>query len=171
MNIAVLASGAIALALVSGLATSEPAGPSAEAATARPATDSGIQDIVVTAQRRAENLQKAALAVSAVSGDTVTESSVTQATDLTRLIPSIEVGPAASFTQIYLRGVGSFGANAFAEQGVAFNLDGVYLGRQLRDGQVDCVRQGCGVVALERVRRHLGSLRVRDGVRSNRGGE
>lgn len=91
--------------------------------------EEGLKDIVVTAQRREENLQRAALAVSAVSGDTLTQQSITQATDLTRLVPALQVAPAASFTQIYLRGVGTFGANAFAEQGVAFNLDGVYLSR------------------------------------------
>jgi iron complex outermembrane recepter protein len=89
----------------------------------------GLEEIVVTAQRREENLQKTAVPVSAVSGNTLTEQSVTQATDLTRLVPSIQVAPAASLTQIYLRGVGTFGANAFAEQGVAFNMDGVYLSR------------------------------------------
>ncbi|WP_084238494.1 TonB-dependent receptor [Sphingomonas asaccharolytica] len=89
----------------------------------------GIPDIVVTAQRREETLQKAAIAVSAVAGDTLTKNSISQATDLTRLVPSLQIAPAASFTQIYLRGVGTFGSNAFAEQGVAFNLDGVYLSR------------------------------------------
>lgn len=93
------------------------------------APQGGVPDIVITAQRRSENLQRAAIAVSAVAGDTLTQASVTEATQLTRLLPSLQVAPAASFTQIYLRGVGTFGANAFAEQGVAFNLDGVYLSR------------------------------------------
>lgn len=93
------------------------------------AQSGGLTEIVVTAQRREENLQKAALAVSAVGGDTLTKQSISQATDLTRIVPSLQIAPAASFTQIYLRGVGTFGANAFAEQGVAFNLDGVYLSR------------------------------------------
>jgi iron complex outermembrane recepter protein len=91
--------------------------------------EQGLKDIVVTAQRREENLQRTALAVSAVSGDALTKQSITQATDLTRLVPALQVAPAASLTQIYLRGVGTFGANAFAEQGVAFNLDGIYLSR------------------------------------------
>ena len=93
------------------------------------ASSTGLQEIVVTAQRREENLQKAALAVSAVAGDALVKQSVTQAADLTRLVPSLQVAPASSFTQIYLRGIGTFGANAFAEQGVAFNMDGVYLSR------------------------------------------
>lgn len=94
-----------------------------------PAKDGGLQDIVVTAQRRSENLQRTALAVSAVAGEALVRQSITQATDLTRMVPSLQVSPAASFTQIYLRGIGSFGGNAFADQGVAFNLDGIYLSR------------------------------------------
>jgi iron complex outermembrane receptor protein len=86
-------------------------------------------EILITAQRREESLQRAAIAVTALDGDVLTEAGVTQATDLTRLIPSLQVAPASSFTQFYLRGVGTFGANAFAEQGVAINLDGVYLSR------------------------------------------
>jgi len=120
-------------ALAPAMAWAQQNAPAAQVA-ADPAEDSGedsggLTDIIVTAQRREENLQKAALAVSAVAGDTLTRQSITQATDLTRLVPALQVAPAASFTQIYLRGVGTFGANAFAEQGVAFNLDGVYLSR------------------------------------------
>src|SRR4051812_9222422 len=87
------------------------AGQSASADSAAP--QEGVPDIVITAQRRSENLQRAAIAVSAVAGDTLTQASVTEATQLTRLLPSLQVAPAASFTQIYLRGVGTFGANAF----------------------------------------------------------
>jgi iron complex outermembrane receptor protein len=105
-----------------------PAAYAQDSAAERPAA-TGLADIIVTAQRRSENLQKAAVAVSAVTGDMLVQQSITQANDLTRVVPALQVAPAASFTQIYLRGIGSFGANAFAEQGVAFNLDGVYLSR------------------------------------------
>lgn len=101
----------------------------ASAQDAAPAEEEGLGEIIVTAQRREENLQRAAIAVSTVTGDALTQQSITQATDITRLVPSLQIAPAASFTQIYLRGVGTFGANAFADQGVAFNLDGVYLSR------------------------------------------
>lgn len=118
-----LTGAAIACALV-------PVTTQAQTTGTQPDTDYvGLEDIVVTAQRRSENLQKAAIAVSAVSGETLTEQSITQATDLTRLVPALQIAPASSFTQIYLRGIGTFGANAFAEQGVSFNLDGIYLSR------------------------------------------
>jgi iron complex outermembrane receptor protein len=113
--------GILALSLQSMAAAQQPAPAQQEVV--------GLEEVVVTAQRRAENLQRAALPVSAVAGAALTEQGITQAADLTRLLPSIQIAPAAAFTQIYLRGVGTFGANAFAEQGVAFNLDGVYLSR------------------------------------------
>lgn len=93
------------------------------------ADNAGLEDIVVTAQRREENLQRTALAVSAVAGDQLTEKSITTPNGLSSLIPSVQIQPAHSFTQVYLRGVGTFGANSFAENSVAFNLDGVYLSR------------------------------------------
>jgi iron complex outermembrane receptor protein len=128
-----LAGTALAWMLTPGAAFAQddaaPAAQPAAADDAQAEPQEGITDIVVTAQRRTENLQRAAIAVSAVNGDTLTQASITEATNLTRLLPSLQVAPASAFTQIYLRGVGTFGANAFAEQGVAFNLDGVYLSR------------------------------------------
>ncbi|MGE4429553.1 MAG: TonB-dependent receptor [Sphingobium sp.] len=122
---AYLLAGAAAAAILAHPALAQ----NAENAGDHGATNGGLADIIVTAQRREENLQKAAIPVSAVTGNTLTEQSVTQATDLTRLVPALQVAPAAALTQIYLRGIGTFGSNAFAEQGVAFNLDGVYLSR------------------------------------------
>ena len=90
----------------------------------------GIQDIVVTAQRRSENLQRAAIAVSAISGDALAAAGITRPTELTAVIPSLQVAPAAGpYNLFYLRGVGNFNANAFSDSAVAFNVDGVYIGR------------------------------------------
>jgi len=122
MRRTLLAGSAIACILLPAVAMAQDAAPSTAGAAA-------LEEVVVTAQRREENLQRAAIAVSAVTGAALTQQSITQATDLTRMAPALQVAPASSLTQIYLRGVGTFGANAFAEQGVAFNLDGVYLSR------------------------------------------
>lgn len=112
-----------------GLANPATAMAQESAASVEGQESEGLAEIIVTAQRREENLQKSALAVSAVAGDSLTKQAITEASDLTRLVPALQVAPASSYTQIYLRGIGTFGANAFAEQGVAFNLDGVYLSR------------------------------------------
>lgn len=93
-------------------------------------TDSGISEIIVTAQRRDENLQKSALAVSVLGGDDLTRAGVNQAQDLSRLVPALKLSAAGGGgTQITIRGIGSFVGNPFAEPGVAINLDGVYLPR------------------------------------------
>jgi len=108
----------------------EPAAESAAPGDAAAQGEGGLgAEILITAQRREESLQRAAIAVTALDGDAITQAGVTQATELTRLVPSLQVAPASSLSQFYLRGVGTFAANAFAEQGVAFNLDGVYLSR------------------------------------------
>ncbi|CAM4187436.1 TonB-denpendent receptor [Novosphingobium lubricantis] len=94
------------------------------------ADEAGIQDIVVTAQRRDENLQKAAVAVSVVSGDALTRAGVSTAQDLTKLVPALQLSSVGGGgTQVTIRGVGNFAGNAFAEPAVAVNMDGVYLAR------------------------------------------
>ena len=90
--------------------------------------EDGLERIVVTAQRRPEDLQRAALAITAVSGDELRDQGVTQVEDLGALSPGFQVntsaGPYASFS---VRSVSSLSGNAFADSAVAVNLDGVYL--------------------------------------------
>ncbi len=96
-----------------------------------PAVSGGVlQEVVVTAQRREENLQRAAIAVAAVSGQQLGRSGVDQAQNLTKLVPAVQIAPAAGpYTLFYLRGVGNFNGNALSDSAVAFNLDGVYVAR------------------------------------------
>lgn len=94
------------------------------------AAQAQLQDIVVTAQRRSENLQRAAVAVSAVSGDTLLSAGITNPTGLTAIVPALQIAPAAGpYNLFYLRGVGNFNGNAFSDSAVAFNADGVFIGR------------------------------------------
>lgn len=88
----------------------------------------GLNEITVTAQRRSEGVQKAALSITAVSGDDILKRSVTQVEQLGSLAPGLQVntsaGPYASFS---VRSVSSLSGNAFADPAVAVNIDGVYL--------------------------------------------
>ncbi len=121
--------GASALGLALGLAT--PAG--AQSQTTAPddvPAMTGLEEIVVTAQRRAENLQKAAIPVSAVTGDLLITAGVADVTSLTKMVPALVVQPSVgTATNFYIRGVGSFAANAFTENPIAFNFGGVYVAR------------------------------------------
>ena len=91
---------------------------------------SGLEDIVVTAQRRSENLQRAAVAVTALSGDDLVRANITSPTGLTNLVPALTVNNAAGpYALYYVRGVGNFNANPLSDSAVAVNLDGVFLAR------------------------------------------
>ena len=101
----------------------------AQDAAAEVASSEGLEEIVVTAQRREESLQKAAVAVTAVTGDDLTKSGITETANLGRLVPSLVVQPTGGTTSFFLRGVGTNSQNSFAENAVAFNFNGVYVGR------------------------------------------
>ena len=97
--------------------------------TSAPAPE-GLAEIIVTAQRRSENLQRAALAVTAVSSDQLVRAGVSDATALTNVVPALNVSNAAGpYALFYLRGVGNFNSNALSDSAVALNLDGVFLAR------------------------------------------
>jgi iron complex outermembrane receptor protein len=103
-----------------------PAPAAAEAATA----DAGLEEIVVTAQRRSESLQKAAIPVDVVTGAALMTGAVTTSGQLGSLIPSLSVqNNGGANTTFFLRGVGNFTVNGYSDPAIAFNYDGVYLGR------------------------------------------
>lgn len=89
----------------------------------------GLAEIVVTAQRREESLQKAAIAVTAVTGDDLTRSGITETSNLGKLVPALVVQPTGGTTSFFLRGVGTNSQNSFSENAIAFNFNGVYVGR------------------------------------------
>jgi iron complex outermembrane recepter protein len=65
------------------------------------------EDIVVTAQRRSENLSRVPLSVTAFTGAALASTGVTDPTQLTRVVPGLTFAKSGSNTPIYtLRGVG-----------------------------------------------------------------
>ena len=72
----------------SGAATDQAAASGQEATSAMPTEEvARLDEIVVSAQRRDENLQRAAIAISAVSGDALIEAGVSRPTELTAVAP------------------------------------------------------------------------------------
>jgi iron complex outermembrane receptor protein len=105
---------------------------------AAPAADTGgLEEVVVTAQRRVENAQKAPIAIDIVSGATLTNAGVSNPSGLTQLVPSVQFGGAAGPYYVYfLRGVGSNATSSLTDAAVALSLDGVPVARQYNtDGQ------------------------------------
>jgi len=108
-------------------------GPGARAQTSPAPADTTpsveIEEIMVTAQRYEETLQKSSLSLQVLSGEALQRAAVTQATDLNKLVPGLQIGTGGGASQIYIRGVGDFAASALSNPAVAVNVDGVYISR------------------------------------------
>lgn len=83
----------------------------------------------MTAQRHEQSLQKASLTIQVLSQEEIQRAGLSDATDLTRVTTGVEIGVGGVNDQIFIRGVGSFGESPLSAPGVAFNVDGVYVGR------------------------------------------
>ena len=94
-----------------------------------PRQEQGIQDIIVTAERRSQSAQRASLTIAVISGDESAKSGLSHIEDITRLVTGVQIGVSGGNSQIYIRGVGDFSQSSLASPGVAFNVDGVYVGR------------------------------------------
>lgn len=88
-----------------------------------------LVEIIVTASRRAESSQEAALSVQPITAEELSRAGIKQPEDLNAIAPGVQMGTGGNMPQVYIRGVGNFATNAFAESAVAMNVDGVYISR------------------------------------------
>ena len=85
----------------------------------------GVEEIVVTATRRAVDLQRVPATVEALPAATLASLDISNLLQLPDLVPGLYVTPAGG-NNLYLRGVGT-PSTGFNEAQVAIYLDGVYL--------------------------------------------
>src|SRR3546814_547769 len=92
----------------------------------------GIQDIVVTAQRRSERLSQVPISVQAVTGDQLARSAVLDTRMLESISPSVNFtgGFNGSATSLSVRGVSSTSYEGGIQPSVALVVDGVPVARQ-----------------------------------------
>ncbi|QIB64978.1 TonB-dependent receptor [Kineobactrum salinum] len=88
-----------------------------------------LEEVVVTAQKRAENVQDIPIAVSALSEETLRQSSFDGVADLSFMVPSLQFGNFGPVSFLNIRGIGSADNFAGSDPGVAIHIDGVYIGR------------------------------------------
>lgn len=81
-----------------------------DAAAPEAEADSGVAEIVVTAQKRSQNLQNVPVAISAVDGDARERANLTNVVDLGRIVPSLTLATTSGAVQPFLRGIGSAGS-------------------------------------------------------------
>ncbi len=91
-----------------------------------------LEEVVVTARKRAESLQETPLAVTALDATALREAGVRNLADLNTLAPNIDVVEAngsAPLASVYIRGVGQRNTGENIDSGVGIYIDDVYLGR------------------------------------------
>jgi iron complex outermembrane receptor protein len=121
-----------ALSVMAAALTSTALAGTAGAQTAKSNTDATTEEIVVTAERRATNIQSTPLSIIAVTQDTIEAKGIQDLQDLSHFTPNLSISPtrgtgnaAANFV---IRGI-SGGGGATGERGVGLYVDGVYMPR------------------------------------------
>lgn len=101
----------------------------APAATADTVEEGGLTEIVVTAQKRAQNLQDVSATVQALSGDDLAKNGVNDVSRLEQLSPGLVFAKGGNDTKIALRGANSNSTFADNTSIVGFFVDGVFKPR------------------------------------------
>jgi len=105
----------------------------------KPASDAQVgvgSEIVVTANRREESIQKVPISISAVSGNALADSKVANVNDLGQVIPSIQIRNqfGGASPQTFIRGVGNASFVTTSVSPVGFYVDGIYIGQNIAQG-------------------------------------
>ncbi len=119
------------LALVPATAWAQSAAPAENASEAV----GGIEEIVVTAQKRAQNVQDVPIAISAFTANALKERAVADVASLSNIAPNVTLDAGTPFSgsssvlSAYIRGIGQNDFAANLDPGVGVYLDGIYLAR------------------------------------------
>lgn len=115
-----------------GVAVSQPAIAQDDSGASIDEQHSGLADIVVTAQRRAENLQNVPIAITAADGDALAAARVENIANVQSVSPSISFrvsNISTSSANVIIRGLGTTGNSRSFEGSVGIFIDGVYRSR------------------------------------------
>ncbi|MEH6593822.1 MAG: TonB-dependent receptor [Halioglobus sp.] len=115
----------LSASLIGGVALALPAGIVAAQGSL------ALEEVIVTATKRASSLQDVAVAVSALSADMIADNQIIQTADIANLVPSLTVqqGSEPSNSSFNVRGLGTQSLSEGVEPSVATLVDGVVLGR------------------------------------------
>lgn len=98
------------------------------ASTAGIVNSAVLDEIVVTAQQRAESLQDVPVSVAAVTAEKISDAGVVDLQGLSEYVPNFTINETGISTTITIRGISS-GINPGFEQSVGMYNDGVFYGR------------------------------------------
>ncbi|QTH20134.1 TonB-dependent receptor [Rhizorhabdus wittichii] len=113
------------LLLAAGVALCGVVPTGARAQDPTPEQAGGIEEIIVTAQRTGQNLQKVPIAISAITSAMAENMGVRASQDITIAAPAVTFSETGSGANINIRGVGASGSTV-DESANALYIDGVY---------------------------------------------
>lgn len=87
-----------------------------------------IEEVIVTATRRAESIQDVPVSVAAITGQQIQDLGIVDMDDLSMYVPNFEINDASIIPNLYIRGLGG-GLTHSIEQSVGRYVDGIYIGR------------------------------------------
>ena len=96
-----------------------------------------LDEIVVTARKRAENLQETPISVAAFSGAALAERQITNVAEVGNFTPNVIIDSASALAgssstiTAFIRGVGQSDFNLTIDPGVGLYLDGIYISRSV----------------------------------------
>src|ERR1700690_3834072 len=94
------------------------------AAPSQPTADAGLEEIVVTAQRRPDTLQRTPLAIDALSAQDLIHQDINDARDLGGSVPALHVSTLGIYNNVYINGVGGGVSNAYGSPAVSLSIGG-----------------------------------------------
>ena len=90
-----------------------------------------LQEVVVTAEKRSENVQRAPATISVVSGDDLKTRGVTDISESTVMFPSVKFGQISGTVHMYIRGIGAEQDRASIDPLSAMTQNGIVLPREI----------------------------------------
>jgi len=94
------------------------------------AQDMALEEIVVTATKRTENLQSVAMSLTAFSGDYLEKSNIQDFNDMETRVPSLQFDSfSPGIPRYFIRGIGNTTRSSSVDSAVGIFVDEVYMGR------------------------------------------
>jgi iron complex outermembrane recepter protein len=104
-------------------------------ASEAPSAQDRVEEIIVTARRRPEPLQRTPVSIVALTSEDLESRSITNLRSLQNFVPNLTFAPSQNVGEaaanVFIRGIGQEDFSVGAEAGVGFYVDGVYFARSL----------------------------------------
>jgi iron complex outermembrane receptor protein len=109
------------------------------------AAEAALQEVIVTAQKKAQDLQETPISLEAFNADELQQRGIQNVADLANQVPNLRImpfGSASTTLNIFIRGVGAVDSQVTEDPPVGIYLNGVYIARPvgLTTNQADLER-------------------------------